>query len=81
MDHTSRPDKICPSCQQNIKFIKMEKSGRFMPVDAALFVAKVDDPEMSLVQTDGTMKRGVKVGEVGYVSHFSTCSEPDRFRK
>jgi hypothetical protein len=80
VDHSRHEDKICESCSQPIKFIEM-KSGKWMPVDATMFVAKEPDPEMRLVQSDGTIKTGVERGDCGYVSHFATCDDPNRFRR
>lgn len=52
-----------------------------MPVDAKMLVVETDDLHMRIVRTDGTIKLGVKRGDVGYISHFVTCDDPDRFRR
>jgi hypothetical protein len=80
MDHTKHEDKICEACGQALKFIRM-RSGKWMPVDATMFVAQKADPAMRLVQSDGTIKTGVEPGDAGYISHFATCHDPGRFRK
>lgn len=80
MDHSSREDKICQSCGQPIKFVRM-KSGKWMPVDAAMFVAQKADDSMRLVMSDGSIKVGVEPGTCAYVSHFSTCNDPNRLRR
>jgi hypothetical protein len=62
----------CKRCQQNILFISLP-SGKFMPVDAHMFVAKEDNAGIVIYQIDGIKKNGVKRGDCGFVSHFNTC--------
>jgi len=79
MDNTKKPT-ICKSCQQNIFFIET-KNGKFMPVDAQMFVAQEDDSRRIIILTDGTTKRGVLRGDTGYIPHWSTCHNAGAFRK
>lgn len=51
-----------------------------MPCDAELFICKKEDYAVTLVLPDGTVKKGVKVGDVGHISHFATCEFADEFR-
>jgi hypothetical protein len=80
MDHADQPTP-CRRCKAPILFITSKKNHKPMPVDAALFVAKQDDPAVVLVLSDGSVKRGVKTGDVGHTSHFATCEFADEFRQ
>ncbi|MBE3141446.1 MAG: hypothetical protein IMZ53_12800 [Thermoplasmata archaeon] len=62
----------CRNCQQNILFIPLP-SGKYLPVDAKMFVAQADCVDMTIYRTDGTKQKGVKRGDVGFVSHFDSC--------
>ena len=80
MDNTQKPT-ICKACRQEIRFITMQKTSKYMPVDAALHVSQEDDPSAILITTDGILQRGVKRGDTGYVPHWSTCHSAGSFRK
>lgn len=58
----------CKSCGRDIHFIKMQ-SGKFMPCDP-------EHQDVTLITVMGESKR-----LRGYVSHYQTCNDPDRFRK
>lgn len=83
MNKTAR----CRACDQEILFIKTQK-GKTTPVDAKS-VLYIPDPKGNriFVLPDGSIDRGRLADEesektrIGYVSHFSTCLQPDRFRK
>jgi hypothetical protein len=79
MDHSQQPT-LCKKCRAPIIFITT-KRGKQMPCDAALFIAKDDDRAVQLVLSDGSVKHGVQVGDVGHISHFATCGFADEFRK
>ena len=76
----------CRYCNAEIGFIKMI-SGKTCPVDAAsvYFIPGIGDD--LFVLPDGTTRRGMRVEEetnssmIGFVSHFATCSDPDKARK
>ena len=80
MNHGREEDKKCDACGAPIFFITT-KAGKFMPVDIKLTVAQEDDPKMTLVLTDGTVQRGVKKGDAGHIPHWSSCSDPNKFRR
>lgn len=81
----------CRSCGAEIGFIKTT-AGKTMPVDAKS-VYFMPDPLATevFVLPDGTVERGRHLTEdtaplngepvIGYVSHFATCPEADKFRK
>jgi uncharacterized protein (AIM24 family) len=71
MNPTDKPIH-CKRCEQNILFIPLP-SGKYMPVDAHMFVAKEDSVDMIIYRTDGTKQKGVKRGDCGFVSHFDNC--------
>jgi len=75
MNHGKDSNTTCRNCGEPIFFIAI-KSGKFMPVDPKLFVAKADDPNIRIVFSDGTVQRGVKQGDCGHVVHFDTCTVP-----
>ena len=76
----------CRACGAEIGFIKTV-SGKTCPVDAKseYFVPGIGDE--LFVLPDGTTQRGLRTEEegnstqIGYVSHFATCTEADKFRK
>lgn len=70
----------CRACGALIGFIKTPKGHR-MPVDPEGYLADVEDPKRSIVLTDGTTQKGVKPEDRGYIPHWSTCSDPSRFRR
>ena len=88
---TLQRTSFCRACGAEIAFIKT-LAGKTMPVDAG-GIHFMPDPlstEVFVLQ-DGTVVRGRRLtddtapltGEpkVGYVSHFATCPEADKFRK
>lgn len=79
MNHEEEQSVPCEACQRRIKFIVMKKSGKLMPVDATLVIAR-EDLRGSYVTAGGVMKNGLRKGETGYVPHWATCNTPGRFR-
>lgn len=77
----------CRGCGQEIAFIKTAK-GKAMPVNPiALRFVPAGGPN-TYVTEDGEVKRGrePEISDqgntwIGYISHFATCPESDRFRK
>lgn len=77
----------CRACERPIGFIKT-KAGKTVPVDAES-VNFLPDPtgKELFVLVDGSTQRGTRVEEesnssqIGFISHFATCPEADRFRK
>ncbi len=77
----------CRACGAEIMFIKTT-AGKTTPVDAKA-VFYIPDPKGKnlYVLPDGTTERGWTVpvqgdaAKIGYVSHFATCPEADKFRK
>ena len=86
MPGLSRTTK-CRGCGQEIAFIKTEK-GKTMPVNPeAMYFIPGGGPN-TYVMMDGKIQRGREPGKtekdrswIGYISHFATCPERDRFRK
>lgn len=84
-------ETLCRACQAPIIFIKTT-AGKTMPCDANS-VYFVPDPVAKdvFVCPDGSVKHGRPTTEdastlpcepeIGYVSHFATCTNPDFFRK
>lgn len=77
----------CRACGADIMFIKTA-AGKTMPVDAKSMYFLPDPSGKNLyVLPDGTTERGWTVSvqgndtKIGFVSHFATCPEADRFRK
>lgn len=77
----------CRGCGQSILWIKTKK-GNNMPVNTAILNYKLDpDGKEKIVTPDGdvvTGTTGAKPDEadgVGYISHFATCTEPNKFRR
>ena len=78
---------FCRACGAEIGFIKTV-AGKTIPVDAECVTFSPNEKGPCLfVMLDGTLKRGFKTinelpdSEFGYVSHFATCPEADKFRK
>lgn len=77
----------CRGCGAEIAFIKTVK-GKTMPVDPeARFYIPEEDGQDVYVTADGRIARGREVDEthegdiaLGYISHWATCPESDRFR-
>lgn len=81
----------CRACGAEIGFIKT-KAGKSVPVDAASVYFKFDPLGTDVfVMMNGEVKRGRQITEdaapldcepeIGYVCHFATCPEADKFRK
>ena len=77
----------CRGCGRDIAFIKTQ-AGKSMPVDPdpVYFIAE-DHGRNKYVMIDGTVHSGREPhygdGEsrIGYISHFATCPEADKFHK
>lgn len=87
MPGLSRTTK-CRGCGADIAFIKTEK-GKTMPVDPeSKWFIPCGGPN-TYVLADGSVRRGREPDwadqglekEIGFISHFATCPERDRFRK
>ena len=77
---------LCRGCGKEIAFIKTVK-GKTMPVNPeSVYFIPAGGPN-TYVMEDGTIKRGRepafadKNTQIGYISHFATCTEADKFRK
>lgn len=77
----------CRSCGQRIRYIRM-RSGKLMPVNDLLVNYKADSKGKERIVTPGgdvvACVTGVSADEAsgfGYISHFATCPNADRFRK
>jgi hypothetical protein len=85
VDHTQATP--CRKCKHPILFVptgKMKEDGItpvLMPVDAGLYIAKVDEPGKVLVDSNGKTIRGIKAGQVGHEPHWGHCSNPEAFRQ
>ena len=78
----------CRGCGAEIAFIKTVK-GKTMPVNPeSVYFIPAGGPN-TYVMIDGTVQRGREPGwedqgtptQIGYISHFATCPERDKFRK
>ena len=77
----------CRACGAPIGFIKT-KAGKTVPVDEKS-LNFLPDPEGNelFVLVGGSTQRGNRVEEesnssqIGFISHFATCPEADKFRK
>ena len=77
----------CRACGAPIGFIKT-KAGKTVPVDekSLNFLPDPNGNEL-FVLVDGSTQRGTLVEEesnssqIGFISHFATCPEADKFRK
>ena len=76
----------CRACQQEIAFIKTVK-GKSMPVNPEpVYFVPAGGPN-TYVMITGEVERGRepayadKDTRIGYISHFATCPEADKFRK
>ena len=83
MNHSSENSISCiePSCKKMIRFITMKKSGKPMPVDADMIIAKEEEIKGIFILPNGAMVRSLLKGQVGYVPHWSTCVKANKFRK
>lgn len=76
----------CRACGAEIMFIKTI-AGKTMPVDAKSLYFVPDASGTPYVLIDGTVGRGLAASQdepgakIGYISHFATCPEADKFRK
>jgi len=77
----------CRACGAEIMFIKT-RNGKTMPVDAqSMWFVPDLSGKCLYVLPDGTTMHGVPGKpddpdrHIGYISHFATCPEADRFRK
>ena len=81
-----RKTSACRGCGQEIIFIKTLK-GKTMPVNPdGVYFVPAGGPN-TYVMLDGTVQRGRephyadKSTQIGYISHFATCPDADKFRK
>lgn len=73
----------CRGCQKPILWVKTTK-GKNMPCDPEIIWFEPAGGPETFVVPDGIIVRGKKnpYGSVaGYISHFATCPESDRFRR
>lgn len=77
----------CRACGADIMFIKTI-AGKTTPVDAqSLYFVPEADGKAMYVLPDGSTARGRTVpdqrvdAKIGYISHFATCPQADKFRK
>jgi len=75
----------CRSCGAKVKWIQLE-SGKWNPVDPELISSADCEHGDIMVTEDGEVRKidhSENDYEVfdGYVSHFSTCPEADKWRK
>lgn len=83
IDLTAPADRNCKSCERPIKFIDTSK-GKKAPIDwpdNPLKVWQEDDPDIKWYDRDGRFHKGAKAGDIGFISHFGTCDDPNRFSK
>ena len=81
------PTTKCRSCGKLITFIKT-RSGKSMPCDAeqVRFVPDLNGKNLYVLE-DGSVIHGALPRpddsdiETGYISHYATCPEADRFRR
>lgn len=79
----------CKSCGAEIKWIKMNGTGKMMPVDAKPItytdsLHPAESNALTLVTEHGTVtKARFDPGgdKVGYTSHFATCPNANAHRK
>ena len=79
---------LCRGCKKEIAFIKTVK-GKTMPVDPESVYFIPGGGPNTYVMLDGTVQRGREPDwadqgmptQIGYISHFATCTEADRFRR
>lgn len=75
----------CRACGAEIMFIRM--SGKFMPVDPKPVCYEDGSGPEIIVTESGRVTHGIRSEipmqgrERGYISHFATCTDPDKFRK
>lgn len=83
MNHSSENSIPCiePSCKKPIRFITMKKSGKPMPVDADMIIAKEEEIKGIFILPNGAMVRSLLKGQVGYRPHWATCTKAMKFRK
>lgn len=67
----------CKSCNANIFFVT-SKNGKYIPVDAEIITSNGNDI-LWVDETAGFKK--LAEGRKGYISHFATCPDADKFRK
>ena len=78
--------KPCRGCGKEIAFIKTVK-GKSMPVDPDSVYFVPEGGPNTYVTIDGEVVRGRephyadKETQIGYVSHFATCPERDKFKR
>ena len=73
----------CRACGARILWLKTTK-GKNMPVDPGVIRFHAAGGPETFVTVNGKVERGARSttgAELGYISHFATCPEADRFRK
>lgn len=83
MERSAQNFGTCRGCGRQILWTRT-KGGKSMPCDPELIRFNVCGGNETFVTADGEVKRGMRRrdGErEGYISHFATCPEGDRFRK
>ena len=76
----------CRACGSMIGFIKTV-AGKTMPVDEKSMYVVPSKEGTPFVLADGSVISGLAASKdepgavIGYISHFATCPEADKFRK
>lgn len=76
--------RLCKSCGQPIKFVKTTL-GKAMPVNVDPIEYRPDENgPITIVTAAGRVIRGKEdhtANLFGYMSHFATCPDADKFRR
>ena len=66
----------CKKCGMPIRWI-ISKNGRWMPADYEEITTVGGE---TIIKEDGSVMSLCDAGEVGFISHFTTCQYADDFR-
>lgn len=67
-------EKLCEACKKPVKWVRMQKSGNWMILDAK---------PKQMVSVEASPQSGNELGVMVkvYEPHWSTCPESEKFRK
>ena len=70
----------CRACNKQIGFILSLKSGKRIPVDPESVITSIEYPYKTLITDEGE-NIIPKVGQKGFIPHWSTCLDRKNFRR
>jgi len=73
----------CRACGKQIGFITSTITGKRIPVDPLSIYVETEKQQNAgtLINEQGITMKNPPIGTIAFAPHWSTCTDPNRFRK